>query len=121
MIDRYPRLAKTLWHDCLVEAAIFRKWMSNIGHRPALARIAHLLLEYEQRLGGGVVETNSFEIALNQGALAASLGLSLVHLNKSLRRLRTGKLIEMKGRRIAILDREKLAGAVSFRSRMFAF
>ena len=47
---RCPVLAGTLWHDTLVDAAIFREWTINVGHRRARSRVVHLLLEVSTRL-----------------------------------------------------------------------
>ena len=40
--EGFPRIARAIWKDTLVDAAIFREWMANIGRRSAYARIAHL-------------------------------------------------------------------------------
>ena len=113
--DKYPFTAKMLWHDTLVDSAIFREWAMNIGHRRAPQRIGFLFLEFEARLGAvGRVHDSTFEINLTQQELAGALGLSLVHMNKSLRRLREEQLIATRGREIHILDKERLVRSVGF-------
>ena len=47
---QHPRLGHCLWRDTLIDAAIFREWIINIGRRSALGRIAHLLCEQTVRL-----------------------------------------------------------------------
>ena len=108
-------MAKMLWHDTLVDSAIFREWAMNIGHRRAPHRIGSLFLEFEARLAAlDRVHDGAFEINLTQQELASALGLSLVHMNKSLRRLREEKLIATRGREIHILDKPRLAKMVGF-------
>ena len=115
LCDNYPLMAKMLWHDTLVDSAIFREWAMNIGHRRAPHRIGSLFLEFEARLGAiDRVRDGAFEINLTQQELASALGLSLVHMNKSLRRLREEKLIATKGREIHILDKPRLTKVVGF-------
>lgn len=113
--DRNPFAAKMLWHDTLVDSAVFREWAMNIGHRRAPQRIGFLLLEFEARLAAvGRSCDGIFEINLTQQELASALGLSLVHMNKSLRRLREEKMIATRGREIHILDKPRLVKMVGF-------
>ena len=115
LCDDHPHLAKMLWHDSLVDSAIFREWAMNIGHRRAPQRLGAFFLECEARLAViGRVRDGSFELRLTQQEMAGALGLSLVHFNKSLRRLRDEKLIATSGRQIRVLDRDALTKAVGF-------
>lgn len=115
LCDRHPHLAKMLWHDTLVDSAIFREWAMNIGHRRAPQRIGALFLECEARLAAiGRSQEGTFELRLTQQELAGALGLSLVHFNKSLRRLREEKLIATNGRQVSLPDKEALAKMVGF-------
>jgi CRP-like cAMP-binding protein len=50
LIRNHDGIARALWRDALVEAAIFREWMVNIGRRSAHERIAHLLCEMAAKL-----------------------------------------------------------------------
>lgn len=115
LCDSHPHLSKMLWHDTLVDSAIFREWAMNIGHRRAPLRIGALFLECEARLAAiGRVRDGTYELKLTQHELASALGLSLVHFNKSLRRLREEKLVATSGRQIRICDRDALAKMVGF-------
>ena len=115
LCDEHRFLAKMLWHDTLVDSAIFREWAMNIGHRRAPQRIGFLFLEFEARLGAiGRVVDGAYDLNLTQQELASALGLSLVHMNKSLRRLREEKLIATRGRQISILDKPRLIKFAGF-------
>ena len=115
LCDDHPHLAKMLWHDTIVDGVIFREWAMNIGHRSAHHRLGALLLECEARLAAiGEAHEGTFTLRLTQQELASSLGLSLVHLNKILRRLREENLVTTKGREMRICDKVTLTKVVAF-------
>src|SRR5215212_3174593 len=51
LCERHPRLARALWRQTLIDAAMHREWIVNTGRRPAYERMAHLLCEMAVRLG----------------------------------------------------------------------
>jgi len=50
LMERYPRIRSYLWRETLIDEAIFREWMTNIGRRGALGRLTHLFGEQVLRL-----------------------------------------------------------------------
>lgn len=44
LVRSRPRIAEALWRDTLADAAMFRKWICNVGQRPGISRLAHLAL-----------------------------------------------------------------------------
>ena len=50
LCERNHRIAAALWRTTLIDAAIFREWVTNVGQRKALSRVAHLLCEMVVRL-----------------------------------------------------------------------
>jgi CRP-like cAMP-binding protein len=106
---RCPRIAATLWRDTLIDAAIFREWMINVGRRPAIARLAHVLCELVVRLRVvGLSHGHSCELPITQTELSDALGLSAVHVNRTLQELRGSGLIEWRGGTLTVLNWEKL-------------
>jgi CRP-like cAMP-binding protein len=104
------QLATALWRSIVADAAITREWTVNLGHRKALSRTAHLLSELITRMHAiGAVEGDSFDLPISQAELADALGLSTVHVNRSLQSLRRKKLISWVGATVSVLDREALA------------
>ena len=88
-IDGSPAVAQALWWTTLVDEAVLREWLVNIGGRDALARIAHLICELHVRMGNVRLVTNGeMHLPLTQTDLAESLGLTSVHVNRMLRQLR---------------------------------
>ena len=101
----HPHLARLYWFLTNLDAAIHREWVLSLGLRTAASRIAHLLCELHVRLGlVGLTENTSYGLGLTQTDLAESLGLTPVHVNRSLRRLREHGLVEFRSGRVTIHD-----------------
>ena len=106
---RYPRIAAAFWRETLIDAAIYREWVMNVGRREATSRMAHLLCEIVVRLRAvGLAREDNVELPITQVELADALGLSTVHVNRVAQKLRADGLIELKDERLAIPDWEKL-------------
>ena len=110
-----PDVAAALWRETLVDAAIFREWIVNVGRRSAPERMAHLILELWSRLEPvGRTFDGSFELPLTQSDLADCLGLTPVHVNRVLKQLRENRLLEMVHREYRLLDRSRLSEVAQF-------
>jgi CRP-like cAMP-binding protein len=81
----------------------------RLSARPAEQRVAHLLCELLVRLRVvGLVDGGQYELPLTQKELGDTTGLSNVHVNRVLRRLRGEGLITFKDKHLVILDVERL-------------
>ncbi len=81
----------------------------TIGRRTALERIAYMIWYlYVRARGAGLVTGSRFALPLTQQHLADTLGLSLVHTNKTLKRLRGTGCISWEDRVLEIRDKERL-------------
>ena len=112
---RHPYLARLLWLDTTIDAAIHRQWLHRMGTQDAVGRLAHLICEIETRLE--VVDEagpDGFDLPLTQIDLADCLGLSTVHVNRTLMTLRRADLIEWRGGRVRVLDRDRLRALAEF-------
>jgi CRP-like cAMP-binding protein len=115
LIQHQPNLGSAFWRDTLIDAAVFREWLANVGRRTATQRIAHLFCELYLRLQSvGLVEAWSFQLPVTQVELADALGLSPVHVNRVLQDLRREGLIVSRGRVTEIADWERLQAAGDF-------
>ncbi len=103
---RFPNLAYTLWRDSLLDAAILNMALVNNGRRSASERIAHLLCEQVARLVAvGLAEREAPTIFnFTQTDLADATGLSLVHVNKTIKKLKERGLIAMRQGKLQMLD-----------------
>lgn len=94
--ERFPVLMRAVLAANAVDEAIGREWMISLGQRNALQRMAHLLCELELRLRRvGLVDKGTFHFPATQTDLGDALGLSSVHVNRTLQELRRMHLISM--------------------------
>lgn len=115
-IDR-PQLGRALWRATLIDEAVLRSWIVNLGRRPAEERIAHLFCELHARLSlVGLVDNGHFSLPLTQEVIADSTGLTGVHINRMLQKLRNDGAILLKDGQLTILDVPKLAALANFDS-----
>jgi CRP-like cAMP-binding protein len=112
---RSPGLAEALRRANLVEDAQLLDHMVRLGLQTAYVRMAHLLLELHGRLTvAGLAAGPSFPMPLTQQALGEALGLSIVHVNRTLQKLRREKLIQLLHGKAALLRPEHLADLTGF-------
>ena len=77
LMRKRPRLGDLFWRDTLIDAAVFRQWMVNVGRRQSPARMAHVLCELLVRLRAvELVEDHAFDLPVTQGELADALGIT---------------------------------------------
>lgn len=113
---RYPNLAYTLWRDSLVDAAILNMAIVNNGRRTAIERIAHLLCEQNARLiAVGLAERGKpTSFYITQTELADATGLSLVHVNKTIKKLKELGVIGRSSGKLEVLDWEGMKDIAGF-------
>jgi CRP-like cAMP-binding protein len=112
-----PAVRDAFWWLQSVENAVSTEWSVGLGRRSADEKVAHLLCELLIRLRTvGRSVNDGYAFPLTQGELGDVLGLSTVHINRTLTDLRNHGLIELKGRWLTILDVEALKARGSFDS-----
>jgi CRP-like cAMP-binding protein len=103
--ERFPHLTRVYWFATNLDAAIHREWELSLGRRSAIARLAHLFCELHVRLGlVGLADGLEYDLSLTQAELSECLGLTSVHINRTLKDLREGGLVEFRGSRVSIAD-----------------
>jgi CRP-like cAMP-binding protein len=112
---RRPNVASAFWRMTLIDAAIFREWVANVGSRQAYGRVSHLLCEMVVRYGAvGLTNSYSCNLPITQTELADATGLSTVHVNRTLQGLRRKQLIRWKDSEFEVLDWPGLKEAGDF-------
>ena len=110
MLDRSPRLSKAFWRDTFIRLAILREWVTNLGRRDSISRVAHVICELAVRLQGVDLAPNlCFSIPWTQTDLADACGISNVHANRVVQELRRLGLVEWDSRKIRIRDWDAIA------------
>ncbi len=108
-------LGKAMWVETLVDGSIFREWIANVGRRDARQRVAHLLCEFALRLeAAGLGETCNYTLPMTQEQIADAVGLTSVHVNRTLQALDSDGLTRRTKREVIIDDWKKLAEAGDF-------
>ena len=117
LLTYHPQIARALRKNRLVDEATLREWLMNIGRRSAVERLAHLLCELLLRLRAvGLADGTVYKLPLTQTDLADTAGITSVHVNRSLKELRQGGLIELQGGRLTILNYARLRALAEFRA-----
>lgn len=113
--EEFPHLARVYWFATNLDAAIHREWALSLGRRSAISKLAHLFCELHVRLGiVGLADGLEYDLPLVQTDLAECLGLTSVHVNRTLKDLREQDLVEFRGGRVVIGDLEKLRRVAEF-------
>ena len=111
----HPRVGDALWRGTLIDAAIGREWLTSMGQRTAVVRIAHFLCEFFTRMSAvGLATDFSCEVPLTQSMFGETTGMSAVHVNRSLQELRARNLIHFEDGVLNALDWEGLKSAGDF-------
>ncbi len=99
--EKTPRLAAAILWAASRDEAMVVEHLVGIGRRAADVRIAHFLLELGARLKlVGMGEQTGYDCPLTQYHLADALGLSAVHVNRILRKLRETGLVTFRNDRV---------------------
>ena len=115
LVRRSAAISHALLMMALIEAAIGNEWLLNIGRREAKARVAHFLCEFAARVeAAGLATGRQYELPFTQEQMGDALGLTSVHVNRTLKALRESGLIEQTGRRMTFSDRQALAQMADF-------
>jgi CRP-like cAMP-binding protein len=114
LTDR-PQIAKAFWWATLVDEAVLRAWVVNVGRRDAYEAIGHLMCELYLRMRNvGLTSDHSYDLPLTQEELGDALGLTPVHVNRVLQRMRADKLISLSRGALTIHDYRALEKASGF-------
>ncbi|MHB0775166.1 Crp/Fnr family transcriptional regulator [Halomonas sp. WWR20] len=108
-------LARAFFWAALVEESTLREWFVNVTSRPADKRLAHLFCEMQVRhRAAGLTQGNSIDFPLTQNDLADAMGITPVHTNRVLQRLRREGMVAFGNKRMTIHDWEGLKAFAEF-------
>ena len=109
LYSHFPSLAFDLTWLAAREEQLIDEHLVSLGRRTALERTAYLLLHlYVRADESGLVKDGAIQFPFRQQHLADTLGMSLVHTNKTLRRLLISKAVRWKDRVFEMVDRAAL-------------
>jgi CRP-like cAMP-binding protein len=115
LIETRPAITRAFWWTQLVDEDTLRAWIVSMGRRNGLQRVAHLMCElYVRARNIGLTQGDSFELPLTQTVIADALGLTPIHVNRLLRKLRLSGVMTLSGGSLVIADIGKLAAVAGF-------
>ncbi|NNF17517.1 MAG: Crp/Fnr family transcriptional regulator [Gammaproteobacteria bacterium] len=115
MFAKSPALGAAFWWMSEQEAGVMREQIVRLGRRSALERVPHLFLELHRRLYMvGHASEDVFILPLTQNDIGDTLGLSNVHVSRTLKKLEEGGYIRYQGSVIQIPDSRRLADLCDF-------
>ncbi|MEX0759076.1 MAG: Crp/Fnr family transcriptional regulator [Tistlia sp.] len=115
LLAQDPALAIALTWANAQEEAMLAERLASLGRRTARERVAHLFCELWRRLHLlGLTDNDRFPLPITQEDLADTLGLSAVHVNRTLRQLRAEGLIELGTSHVRVLSKQGLEAVAGF-------
>jgi CRP-like cAMP-binding protein len=115
IMERHRSVAKAMYLAQLVDEGTMRAWITSMGRRSSSERVAHLMCElYIRARNIGIVEETAISLPLSQLVLADALGMTPVHINRVLKKLRLEGSMQLSRGRLTIADTAKLAQVAGF-------
>jgi CRP-like cAMP-binding protein len=110
LFDRRPSVGFAIWRETLVDAAIFRKAITNNSARTMPARMAHLFCElfYRARASGLIAESTC-PAPISHIQLGESLGMSIATVNRTLHELRASRAMDFQNGELIVKNWRRLA------------
>ncbi len=115
LIETRPAITRAFWWTQLVDEDTLRAWIVSMGRRTGLQLVAHLMCElYVRARNIGLTDGDSVELPLTQTVIGDALGLTPIHVNRVLRKLRVGGVMTLIGGNLVISDIAKLTAVAGF-------
>jgi len=115
MMSQHPKIAKALYIAQLVDEGTMRAWITSMGRRTSIERVAHLMCElYLRGRNIGLPSEPELALPLSQALLADSLGMTAVHLNRILKELRLSGAMTLQRGSLLVRDAAKLVQIAGF-------
>ncbi|AMY69683.1 Crp/Fnr family transcriptional regulator [Frigidibacter albus] len=110
LFSNQPKRSYSLTWLSAVEENFLGETLATLGQRDASQRIAWALVRLHERLSAlGMARSGRVPLPWRQQDLADAVGLSLVHTNKTLARLRESGLADWSGGGLSLPGRRELA------------
>lgn len=115
LVEVRPAITRAFWWSQLVDQSVLRAWIVSMGRRNSTQCVAHLMCELYIRMRNiGLATDDQCEMPLTQIVIADAVGLTPVHVNRVLRQLREGKVMDLRSGSLTVLDPAKLASIAGF-------
>lgn len=110
-----PGYLDRLTREVAIGAAVQAEHHVTLGRRTAAERLAQLFCEIHFRMNAvGLSRTGECDMPFTQVDIADISGLTAIHVNRVLQELRGAGMIELKARRLKLIDPDRLARLAMF-------
>ncbi len=115
ILDDHRAVARAMYMSQLIDEGTMRAWITSMGRRASIERVAHLMCElYLRARNIGFTSEPQFALPLLQLLLADALGMTPVHLNRVLKELRLSGAMTLQRGSLLITDPVKLIQIAGF-------
>ncbi|MFC3711674.1 Crp/Fnr family transcriptional regulator [Sphingoaurantiacus capsulatus] len=115
IMDGHRAIAKAMYVGQLIDEGTMRAWITSMGRRASIERVAHLMCElYIRARAIGAADERQLALPLSQLVLADALGMTPVHLNRVLKELRLKGAMTLKRGSLVVTDPSKLVQIAGF-------
>ena len=99
----------------MIDGAVHRAWITAMGRQSSVGHLAHFVCEMFVRLQLiWQADDQSFHLPFTQMELGDILGLSSVHISRTIQDLRARSLLQWQDRVVTILNWDKLRQIAEF-------
>ncbi len=114
LMARRPAVARAMYIAQLVDEGTMRAWITSMGRRTSIERVAHLMCELYLRSRHSMAGEAPLPLPLSQILLADSLGMTSVHINRVLKELRVAGAMTLNRGSLEVSDPAKLVRIAGF-------
>ena len=115
VMEQHRDVLKLMWRETLVQGATFREWLARNSILPAHVSAAHFFCEMLTRAkAAGLAKGNCANVPITQQELSDALGLTAVHVNRTLMVLRATGAMEWRNGRLNVTDWNRLRDMADF-------
>ncbi len=115
ILDQHPTIMKALYISQLIDEGTMRAWITSIGRRSSIERVAHLMCElYLRARSIGLGGDQKLVLPLSQIILADALGMPPVHINRVLKQLRIAGAMSITRGSLVIISPQILVQIAGF-------
>lgn len=115
IMDRHRGIERAMYLSQLADEGTLRAWITCLGRRSSLERVAHLLSElYVRARNVGLTDSQRLALPLTQVMLADSTGMTTVHVNRVLKELRSSGAMGLERGSLIIEDVGRLIHLAGF-------
>ncbi|MCP1208903.1 Crp/Fnr family transcriptional regulator [Devosia subaequoris] len=115
LAENAPNVLAAILAQLVIDRAVSEELLFSIARRTALERTAHFLCELEYRLRRmGLAHGGRFRLPMTQAEIGRHLGLTPVHVNRTMQELRRRHFVRSNGSGVELCDQQNLQQLAAF-------